>query len=344
MSKALRIILIVLAALVVLVGVGPLLVPVPALDTVPPRELAGSNSRFVTVGMRGVEVDVHTEQMGDGEPVFVLLHGFLSSTFTWREVMEPLAAYGRVVAFDWMPYGLTERPLPHEWRGRENPYTRDAQVDLTIGLLDALGIERAILVGNSAGGSLAAAVAVLHPERVEALVLVDAAIFVPGSTPDERRGGFFGLLSSPLARALGATPQMRHIGPLLVRGVQDWGLEFGRSAWHDPAKITDEIWAGYTLPLRADNWDRALYEGLIAPPSQVDVAQHLDALMLPTLVVTGDDDRIVPTANSIALAEALPQADLAVFEACGHVPQEECPDQFMAALEGFLSEMGITRQ
>jgi pimeloyl-ACP methyl ester carboxylesterase len=344
MSRALRVILIVLAAVIVLVGIVPLLVPVPALDTVPPQELAGPNSQFVTVNVRGVEVDVHTEQMGDGEPVFVLLHGFLSSTFTWREVMQPLAQYGTVIAADWMPYGLTERPLPREWRGGESPYTRDAQVDLTVGLLDALGIERAILIGNSAGGALAAAVAYQHPERVEALVLVDAAVFVPGSAPDERRGGFFGLLSSPLVRALGATPQMRHVGPLLVRSVRDWGLEFGRSAWHDPAKITDDIWAGYTLPLRADNWDRALYEGLIAPPSQADVAGHLDALTLPTLVVTGDDDRIVPTANSIALAEALPQADLAVFEACGHVPQEECPDQFMAALEGFLSEMGITRR
>ena len=333
-----RILAIVLAVLALVILVGPFLVPAPPLDTVPPQELAGPDSRFVMVTVRGIEVAVHTEVMGEGEPVFVLLHGFAASTFSWREVMGPLSERGTAIAIDWMPYGLTERPMPEDWAG-ETPYARGAQVELVIGVMDALGVEQAILVGNSAGGALAALTAYEHPDRVEALILVDPAIFVDGG--DGHGGGFFGLLSSPLARAIGRTPQMRRLGPLMVRSIQDWGVEFGRSAWHNPDLITEETWEGYLLPMRADNWDRALYEAVIAGDDSVDLAAHLDAFTLPTLVITGDDDRIVPTDNSIRLAAALPNAELVVVEECGHIPHEERPEAFLEAFVAFLGGLGM---
>ncbi|MGD8794485.1 MAG: alpha/beta hydrolase, partial [Anaerolineae bacterium] len=95
MKKLGRILLIVLAVLLLLVAVGPFLVPVPPLeDTVPPRELAGPDSRFVLVD--GLEV--HYELAGQGEPALLLLHGFAASTFSWREVIDPLAESATVVA------------------------------------------------------------------------------------------------------------------------------------------------------------------------------------------------------------------------------------------------------
>jgi pimeloyl-ACP methyl ester carboxylesterase len=337
-KRAVRILLIVLGVLLLLLFVGPLLAPVRPLDTVPPRELADPDSRFVAVEVRGVPVEVHTKLMGQGEPAIVLLHGFASSTYTWRHIMEPLSAVGTVLALDWMPYGLTERAMPGAWHGAENnPYRREAQAEMVFAVMDAYGIDQAILVGNSAGGALAGLMASQQPERVSGLVLVDAAIFVKGG--DRRGGGRFGLLGSPLARAVGSTPQMRRIGPLLVRGIQEWGNDFGREAWHDPTRITEEMWAEYRKPLQADNWDRGLYEAVIAPPQEVDVLPRLQELALPTLVVTGDDDRTVPTENSIRLAAALPGAELAVFEACGHAPQEECPDALLAAMQGFLDDI-----
>nr|MBN1229672.1 alpha/beta hydrolase [Anaerolineae bacterium] len=148
--------------------------------------------------------------------------------------------------------------------------------------------------------------------------------------------GFSGLLSSPVIRALGRTPQMRRVGPLLVRGIQDWGLEFGESAWHDPSQITEERWDNYLLPLKVDNWDVGLYETIIVPDSSVETAERLDELDLPILVITGDDDRIVPTENSLRLAERLPSAQLAVLENCGHAPQEECPQPFLEAVYDYL--------
>jgi len=291
---------------------------VPPLEgTVPPEQLADPDSRFVEVnGLR-----VHYKIAGEGEPVLILLHGFGASLFSWREVMEPLAEYGTVVAFDRPAFGLTERPMPGEWEG-ESPYSTASQADLTVGLMDALGIERAVLVGNSAGGTVAVLTALRYPQRVEALVLVDAAIY--------QSGGFPAWLS-PLLR----TPQVRHLGPLFARRIQDWGRDFARSAWHDPSGITAEIWAGYTRPLQAENWDRALWELTVASrPLGLD--ERLGELTMPVLVITGDDDRIVPTGSSIRLAGALPNASLVVIPNCGHVPQEECPGPFVEAVSSFL--------
>jgi len=319
MKKVGRILLILVAVLLVAVLVGPFLVPVPPLEgTVPPEQLADPDSQFVEVN----GLNVHYKTAGQGEPVLVLLHGFAASLFSWREVIGPLAENATVIAFDRPAFGLTERPMPGEWQG-QNPYSPEAQVALTVGLLDDLGVEKAVLVGNSAGGTVATLTALAHPERVEALVLVDPAIYSGGGAPS---------LLRPLLR----TPQMRHLGPLFARAIRDWGDDFGRSAWHDPSKLTDEIWEGYKKPLQVDNWDRALWEFTVASHAS-QLEERLDELDLPVLVITGDDDRIVPTEQSIRLAAELPNAELVVIPECGHVPHEECPEAFFQAVTAFLS-------
>ncbi|MCU0520937.1 MAG: alpha/beta hydrolase [Anaerolineae bacterium] len=322
MKRGVKIALGIVVGVLAILLVGPFLVPVPDLtDTVPPEALADPDSRFVEVdGVR-----IHTKQMGEGTPVMILLHGFGASTFSWREVMAPLAEIGTVIAFDRPAFGLTERPMRNseDWPGY-NPYSYEAQPRLTVGLMDALGVDSAILIGNSAGGTVSALTAVAYPERVDALVLVDAAVYVGGGSPS-------------LLRPFLATPQMRHLGPLVARRIRDWGIDFGRSAWHDPDRIPDEFWEGYQKPLRAENWDRALWE-LTSASERPDLVSRLDELTLPVLVITGDDDRIVPTEQSIRLAGDLPNADLVVLEACGHVPQEECPGPWLEAVEGFINE------
>jgi pimeloyl-ACP methyl ester carboxylesterase len=324
MKRWLKILLGALAVLLLVILVGPFLIPVPPLeDTAPPKSLADPDSRFVDVE----GIDIHYKMQGEGEPAMVLLHGFGASTFSWREVMAPLAEYGTVIAFDRPAFGLTERPMRNtdDWPGY-NPYAPEAQARLTVGLMDELGVASAILVGNSAGGTVATLTALTYPDRVQALILVDAAIYTGGGSP-------------AFVRPLLQTPQMRHIGPLIARRIRDWGIEFGRSAWHDPSEIPPEFWEGYQKPLRTENWDRALWELTIASRAS-NLDERLDALTLPTLVITGDDDRIVPTEESVRLAQELPNADLAVLKACGHVPQEECPKPWMNAVEDFLVDQG----
>lgn len=319
MNKTQKIIVGVVLGLILLLGVGPFLVPVPPLeDTQPVEALQDEDSRFVTVN--GLEV--HYKQEGDGEPVMVLLHGFGASLYSWREVMPDLKEIGTVIAYDRPAFGLTERPLT--WEG-QNPYSPEAQVELVRALLDARGVDRAVLMGNSAGGTVAASFALRYPERTAALVLVDAAIYTGGGAPG-------------LVRPLLQTPQMDHLGPLIARAIERQGDEFLRSAWHDPSQIPEETYRLYRKPLQAQNWDRALWE-LTKASSSSNLEERLDEFNVPVLVVTGDDDQIVPTEQSLRLAEEIPGAELAVFEDCGHVPQEECPDAFVNAVERFFQDL-----
>lgn len=320
--KALKLSGLIILAVLVLILVGPMLLPLPALEgTLSAVELADADSLFIEVN----GVNVHYKRAGSGEPVMILLHGFGASVFSWREVMAPLAECGTVIAFDRPAFGLTERPMPGEWVG-ESPYSPAFQATLLIGLMDALRIERAILVGNSAGGDIALSVALDHPERVSGLVLVDAAVY--------SRGGASAWLQ-PLIRL----PAYRNAGALLVRNLMlARGNRLIELAWHDPSKINAEILAGYRKALQAKNWDRALWELVRASAGDGQV-ERLGALQLPVLVVTGDDDRIVPSEESRRLADAIPGAELVVFTACGHVPQEECSQQFLAAVQPFIEQV-----
>lgn len=306
-----------LLTVLLLILVGPFLVPVPPLEnTVPASSLADPDSRFIEVN----GINVHYKVYGQGEPTFILLHGFGASLFSWREVTAPLAGFGTVIAYDRPAFGLTERPLT--WEG-ENPYSQEAQIELAVGLMDALGVERAILVGNSAGGTISMLAALEDPQRVQSLILADPAVYAGGGAPAWIR---------PLLR----TPQMRHLGPLFARQIQTRGPELIELAWHDPSKVTPEILEGYQKPLRIADWDKALWELTLAS-RESGLAERLGEFDLPVLVITGDDDRIVPTEQSVRLADELPNAGLVVIPQCGHVPHEECPNEFMQAVTEFLA-------
>lgn len=311
--------LFVLAGGITVLVVGPLLIPIPALKgTVPARKLADEDSEFIRVN----GLDIHVKRAGQGEPVFVLLHGFGASLYTWHAVMQSLSQLGSVIAFDRPGFGLTERPL--SWQGL-NPYCAVAQVNLVLGLLDHFGAERAVLVGNSAGGTVAMQTALAYPERISALILVDPAVY-------DAMGGPVWL------HYLLANPQMRRMGPLITRAMLGRGRDLIRLAWHDPDRLTPEMLEYYKKPYRVENWDKALWEFTLAS-TPAKLADRLDQLRLPVLVVTGDDDRIVPAADSIRLADELPNATLEVIAGAGHIPHEEQPQQFMEAVSRFVREI-----
>ncbi len=307
--------------------IGPFLVPVPELeDTVAASELADADSRFVDVE----DISVHYKESGGAAPAYLLLHGFGASTFTWREVIDDFSALGRTVAYDRTAFGLTGRPV--EFTG-DNPYVVQAQIAQAIGLMDTLDIGQAVLVGNSAGGSTAVSIALARPELVRALVLVSPAIGMGG-----RRMSWL----QPLMH----TPQMDHLGPWLARRISTSGGDLMQRAWHDPSLLTPAIIEGYRLPLKAHDWDRALWEFSRAPRpdshSRGVLADRLGELAaIPTLVITGDDDRVVPMSVSRSVAEKIPGSRYVELPACGHVPQEECPAAFFAEVQGFLSDSGV---
>jgi pimeloyl-ACP methyl ester carboxylesterase len=162
---------------------------------------------------------------------------------------------------------------------------------------------------------------------VQGLVLVDPAVGKGNRGPVPQ-----------WASSLMASPQIRNLALLLVRTISgEMGNDTIRMAWHDPSRIDPEVYAGYRKPLKVNNWDKALYEFTIAG-NPVNYSKRLANLTMPVLVVTGDDDRIVPTDQSIQLSREIPGAELGVLKDCGHVPQEECPDQFMTSMQAFLED------
>ena len=320
--------LIILGLVALLALVGPFLVPVPPLETVSATRLAEPGSQFVQVASPEIDaLSVHYKAQGEGEPHLLLLHGFGGSTFSWREVLGALP--GRTVAFDRPGFGLTERPLRGEWQG-DNPYSPAAQVDLVVALMDELGMDDAVLVGNSAGGTLALRVALAHPGRVAGLVLADAAVYEGGGAPN-------------WIRPLLSTPQVNRLGPLVARQFGgEPGLDFLRSAYADPSKLTDADLEGYQRWLEADNWDAALWE-LIKASRTVNLTPQLGNVQMPTLVLTGQEDTFVAPVQSEQLAETLPNAAFVSLEGCGHLPQEECPEAFVEAVSSWLAQTELAQ-
>jgi pimeloyl-ACP methyl ester carboxylesterase len=300
--------------------VGPYLIPIsPLEDVVPPAELAEADSQFVTID----DVTVHYKTAGNGNEVLILLHGFGASTFTWHGVLLPLAQNYTVVAYDRTGFGYSSRPVSEEW-GTKNPYSPLSQVEQLIALMDSLGIEEAVLVGSSAGGITAALTTVYYPERVKSLVLVAAAIF-QGGPPRWLR---------PALRI----PQVKRLGFLAMRYYYTYFFdEIHKRAWHDPSQRTPEIRDGYAKPLKAENWDRALWEYVFAY-EPLNLGNRLNEIKIPVLIITGDDDRIVPLRGSKKIADQITHADLVIMPDTGHLPHEENPELFVSIVNTFLKK------
>lgn len=264
--------------------------------------------RFVRVG----EQLVHVEQAGTGEPV-VLLHGFGASTYSWRKVMPELAKSYRVVAIDLNGFGYTERP-----RDRAS-YTREGQGRLVLGVLDALGIERAHVFGHSYGGGLTLYLASRHPERFLSMVLVDSS--APTYSDDRRN----------------RAAALRPLSVLFVRSVALRANAIRRSlerSFWDDSKVTPELVQAYLDRLKVEGVGDA-YVGLTAPapPGERVDLRKID---VPALILWGAHDEIIAPSGGRRAAEMLPRASFVLMEESGHLPMEEEPEAFLRAVLPFL--------
>lgn len=317
MKRVLKWVGIVLFAIVALAAVVPFLIPVrPLTDLTPVRDLAGPGDRFVTLPFDGTDgIDIRYREAGDPESprAFVLIHGSVFNAATWDDVMESFASKGRVIAYDRVPYGLSEKILPDEWAAG-SPYATDAGVARVFELMDALGVEKAVLIGNSYGGVVALRAAALEPERVEALVFVNAAVYVNENVPTWIMN----------------LPQIERIGPLIARWIG--GSEaFIKSTWHNPDTMSDARLGKTLIHTNAENWDMAFWAYLQTWTTPA-LDNIIDEPKPPVLVISGAEDRVVPLSDSERLHSELAGSDLVVLPDCGHVPQEECPAAFSRAV------------
>jgi pimeloyl-ACP methyl ester carboxylesterase len=309
-----------LAALVV-----PLVIPVTSSGTLTAAQAAPDGATLRDID--GLQVHYRFEPFsgqGDSAPLFVLLHGFGASTYSWREVMDDFAELGDVVAYDRPAFGFTERPTV--WTG-DSPYGVEAGKRLIASVIAEFQkpSQPVVLVDHSAGGTLAGEFALATPDALDALILVAPAI--------STTGGGAGWLSW-----LYRVPQIDRLGPVLVGGIATSGDELLEVSWHDVSLLTDDIRANYRRPLQVAGWERAFWEFQKAPRN-FTINDRFEDLAVPVVIITGDDDRVVDTADSLALALRSPEAQLYVLQKSGHLPHEETPREFMGALREAMQRL-----
>ncbi|GJU46319.1 putative hydrolase/acyltransferase [Tanacetum coccineum] len=155
------------------------------------------------------------------------------------------------------------------------------------------------------------------------------------------------MVDSPVLRRCICFLSFAYLLLMLVRMVIDkFGIASIKNAWYDASQVTDSILETYTRPLRTKGWDRALLEftaEMVAssvPESNPSLTERLNEISCPAvLIVTGDSDRLVPSWNSVRLSQAIPGSRLEIIKKCGHLPQEEKPQELVAIVDNFLTNV-----
>jgi pimeloyl-ACP methyl ester carboxylesterase len=327
-KKAPKILSRVLLGLLVAALIVPFLIPVETSGTKTYQEAAGSGANFakalgIDVFTDVTEFDCQQDSDCDNTPVFILLHGFGANTFSYRLVTEPLSAYGDVIAYDRPGFGFTQRPT--SWEG-ENPYGSLGNDLILDELIAEYASDREVfLVGHSAGGTQAAQYVVDNPGVVSGLILISPAILTTGGSPS----GFNWIFS---------IPQLDHLGPLLVSSIASSGMDLLDRSWFDKSKITDEIKTGYRAPLDIIGWEEGFWEFNRAPRT-FNVKDRLSEIKIPTVLITGDTDVVVATADTEALATMIEGSSLVVIPKSGHLAQEETPVETMKAIDDYWNSL-----
>ncbi|OYU44268.1 MAG: alpha/beta hydrolase [Burkholderiales bacterium PBB4] len=276
---------------------------------------APAPSAFLAVG--GMQVHYRDEGPRDDAVPLILLHGTSASLQTWDGWVEALKPRRRVIRLDLPAFGLTG---PHP----ANDYSIESYVQVVAAFASALGVEKFALAGNSLGGQIAWATAVQFPKRVQRLVLVDAAGYPmqPQSIP----------IGFQLARMPGVRLLMEWVLP---RGVIQSSV---RNVYGDPDRVTAALVDRYyELTLREGNRRALGYR--VEQMQKANLAQDAAAiktLKLPTLIIWGGKDRLIPVENAHRFAADIVGSRLLVLESLGHVPHEEDAATTVREVDRFL--------
>jgi pimeloyl-ACP methyl ester carboxylesterase len=273
------------------------------------------------VNLHGHDVTFRLADADRSRPALLLIHGLAGNSRTWKDVMPSLAEDFTVLAPDLLGHGESAKP--------EGDYSLGAFASGLRDLLTVLDLGPVTVIGQSLGGGIAMQLAYQHPELVDRLVLIGS--------------GGLGREVSWMLRML-TLPGAEYVMPLLFPPfVRERGDSVGRAlherGWSMPH--IDEMWRAYSSLSQADNrhaFIRTL-RSVIDPRGQVVNATdrlYLAAAM-PTMIVWGDQDAIIPIEHAYTSHEAIPGSRLEVFEGCGHFPHVEDPERLVAAIRDFVT-------
>lgn len=259
----------------------------------------------------GIRTNYH--DCGEG-PIVLLIHGSgpgVTAYANWRLNMPALSERFRVIAPDMVGFGFTERP-------KKYAYTMKNWVEHIIGLMDALEIKKAHIVGNSFGGGLAIAAAIKHPERIDRMILMGSA-----GTKFEMTDG--------LNAVWGYKPSIENMRKILDIFAYDRSL------------VTDEL-AELRYKASIQSGFQESFSSMFPAPRQrwidslASSDEDIESLSNETLVVHGREDSVVPLSSGLRLAKLIKRSQLHVFSRCGHWTQIEHKDRFNKLAVNFFED------
>lgn len=270
--------------------------------------------RFIKLSGRWM----HMEQAGTGDAV-ILLHGILASTYTWRNVVPGLSRTHRVIAFDLLGHGYSERPK------KTYGYGIAEQGRLVLRLLERFGLEKAHFIGHSLGSSVAFWIATHHPEKVRSIVLVNG--------PPTVWSNYYVFL-------------LKWLGPLIYLLLRTWFLRprqyqnrLRRNVF-EKNTISRKISEGYRARLCIEGLRNAL-RGLAVELSFSNAWEHIDKLNIPARFVLGEKDPLMSNRFLKKLAEARSDVDIINISNCGHMIVEEKPEALLRHVLEFLERQNV---
>ena len=317
-KKMKKFIMIITGILIVLVFViGAFIISAWAPDR-PVSELIARWAQPPSVFIKVAGMNVHLRDEGprnDLQPI-VLLHGTSSSLHTWEGWTQMLKSKRRVIRFDLPGFGLTG-PSPN------NVYTIESYSQFVVAVLDKLGIQRCTLAGNSFGGYVSWATAVAYPDRVKAIILVDAS------------GYKFKSASVPIGFQIARIPVLNRLAAnILPRSLIESSL---KNVYGEPDDVkSDLIDLFFDITVREGNRHALLERFKQSSPGEM--AHRIAEIKVPTLILWGGRDRLIPPDIAKRFNDDIAGSQLVMFDDLGHVPQEEDPARTVSAAEKFLGE------
>jgi pimeloyl-ACP methyl ester carboxylesterase len=270
-------------------------------------------------------LNIHTLQAGSGERAIILLHGggIDSAMLSWELLIPELADDFCVYAPDWPGFGLSSTP--------DTPYQLSDCVELLQDLMKAWNLEQADLLGISLGGGIALGFTLQNPDRVNRLVLVDS----------------YGLQKKVMFHRLSYLyvhfPFALELTWLTMksRAMTRWAL---KKLFYNPQRVTQSVEDQVFTEIKKPGSGKAFaaiqkhdvtWEGL-----RTCYMDRLVEIKLPTLIVHGEQDNLVPLVCSQQAHQMIAGSQLHIIEKCGHWPQRDCPEEFNRVVKEFLCSSG----
>ncbi len=259
-------------------------------------------------------IELYYEIHGEGKPL-VLISGLGYSNWQWHKMVPLLAEKFKVIIFDNRGVGQSDKPA--------GPYTAQMLAQDTVGLLDALNIEKAVIVGHSMGGFIAQAIALDFPQRVEKLILCSTNFGGPNHVPVTPEA--MKVLSDVSSDAL-----TRFKNGLAVSTAPGWSEK-------NPAMIEEWIQWRVANPIEPVSYQAQLAIGLGLMPTAAAFEEKLPRLNVPTLILFGAHDKVVPPANADLLSKKIAGSTVVIFPDAGHFFPIEIPEAASRAIKDFAA-------